>query len=332
MARGGTTELTPAPASAKPRRLESTTPAIDRAFVLGAGLGTRLKRLTETRPKPLIPVVGRPLITYAFDHLISAGVRELVVNTHHRAEVYSAIFPESVYRGVSIAFRHEPVLLETGGGIKNVEALLGDAPFIVYNGDILATLSLGPAIAHHLATGNEVTLLLRSRGGPLHVAFDPDSGRILDIGNRLGRATGNHLFTGIYIVQPAFFRRLKLEIASVIPTFVQMIAENAPFGGFLADDGDWWDLGTREQYLDVHRALRAADPHACWVHPTARIANDARITGATSIGADAEIGSGAEINDSVLWDGARIAIGSVLTRCIVTGGQITAGIHTNSDL
>lgn len=307
------------------------TPRITRAFVLGAGLGTRLKRLTECRPKPLVPLAGRPLISYGLDHLLGVGVQEIVINTHHRAEAYTRTFPKSVYRSVPLVFRHEPVLLETGGGIKNVEDLLNDEPFIVYNGDILATLPLEPAISHHLETRNEVTLILRSHGGPLQVAYSPETGRILDIRHRLGRAVGTHLFTGIYIVDPAFFRRLRLEKASVVPAFIQMIEEGAALGGIVLDEGDWWDLGTREQYLEVHRALRAASPEANWVHPSARVDPTAVLTGATFVGPETEVGPDAKLHDSILWDGTRIAQDSVLQTCIVTDHQSAAGTHTNVD-
>src|SRR5215204_6109616 len=94
------------------------------AFVLGAGLGTRLKSLTLHRPKPLIPVCNRPLITYAFDHLLGVGVQRFIVNTHHRAEAYKAVFADRSYRGAPVELRHEPDILETAGGIKNVEDLL----------------------------------------------------------------------------------------------------------------------------------------------------------------------------------------------------------------
>jgi len=306
-------------------------PRVTQAFVLGAGLGTRLKRLTAGRPKPLVPVLGKPLITYAFDHLLGVGVERIVINTHHRAEAYGAAFPGGVYRHAALTFRHEPVLLETGGGIKNVEDLLGGAPFLVYNGDILATLPLKPAIERHFATGNEVTLILRSHGGPLQVAFDPATGRVLDIGHRLGRAPGTHLFTGIYLVQPTFFQRLRLEKLSVIPAFVEMIAQGAALGAIVIDEGECWDLGTREQYLEVYRALCATQPAACRVHPTARIDPAAALTGATCIGPGARVGAHAQLHDCVLWEGTAIAPESVLTRCIVTDHQTAGGVHADCD-
>src|SRR5215210_4926458 len=115
---------------------------IRNAFVLGAGMGSRLLSLTARKPKPLIPVAGKALITFAFDHLLENGVEKLVVNTHHCHEAYKHAFPEPFYRGVPLHFAHEPDLLETAGGIKNAEALLGPESFVVYNGDILTDLPI----------------------------------------------------------------------------------------------------------------------------------------------------------------------------------------------
>ncbi|HPW22452.1 MAG TPA: sugar phosphate nucleotidyltransferase, partial [Smithellaceae bacterium] len=97
---------------------------IDTAFILGAGLGTRLRPLTENTPKPLLEISGRPIITYAMEHLRAMGVRRFIVNTHHCAEKYSEAFPDNHYKGIPIIFRHEPVLLDTAGGIKNIEDLI----------------------------------------------------------------------------------------------------------------------------------------------------------------------------------------------------------------
>ena len=97
------------------------------------------------RPK-IIPIHQKPLITYAFDHLLHSGFTEFIVNTHHRAEAYSDTFPDGNYRGAPITFRHEPDLLETGGGIANISDLVAGDSFMVYNGDILTDLPLEPAI------------------------------------------------------------------------------------------------------------------------------------------------------------------------------------------
>ncbi len=305
---------------------------ITTAFVLGAGLGTRLKSLTAHRPKPLIPVANRALMTYAFDHLIEAGIERFVVNTHWRAEAYAREFPTGSYREARIDFRHEsPQVLETAGGIKNVEDLLGTEPFIVYNGDIFTDLPLQAAFDAHCASGNEVTMVLRSKDGPLQVSCDPASGLITDINRRLNPdSLAQFLFTGIYLVNPAFLARIPArEKVSVIPIFLDMIRSGAKLGGVVIDAGQWWDLGDREQYLAVHGEIGGAKP---WIASSAMIAERVELEGATAIGLGAHIGAGARLRDCIVWDGATIAADSVLERCIVTAGASVQGRHFDVDL
>lgn len=317
---------------------------MNKAFVLGAGLGERLRPLTDQLPKPLIPVFGKPLITYAFDHLLAAGVRELVVNTHHLPEAYAAKFPQQEYRGVPIHSRHEaPVRLETAGGIANVRDLLGDEPFIVYNGDILSDLPLEPLLREHREKKNLVTLALRSSGPALHIALDQRSGLVTDIRGKLGIGAGDCLFTGIYVVEPAFFDWLTPGKAeSVIPIFLKMIQQGARLGGVVIDAGHWWDLGSRSSYIEAHRQLVALNSHfpnyarvaerkRAAIHPHASVAATARLTGATVLGENCVVEAGAELHDCIVWPGARIDPASRLVRCIVRSGMIAAGEHTDHD-
>jgi len=323
---------------------------IQKAFVLAAGLGTRLRPLTDQLPKPLIPVGRKPLITFAFDHLIAeAGVEEFIVNTHHRAEGFQTAFPDTRYRGRPLHFRHEPVLLDTGGGIRNIADLLGTQPetLLVYNGDILTDLPIGPAIAHHRASGNEVTLVLRSKDGPKTLAWNPASGRMLDIRNRLGTGQPDaYAFACIYLVEPAFLERIPAgEVISVVPIFLEMIRQGADLGGVLIDEGDWRDLGTRGEYLRVHRDLRAQQPPGImfprygapdpgwrdWIDPTAMIAPDAHVLGASVVGAGARVGAGASIEETILWPGAEIASGATLKNCIVRTARIASGEVADQD-
>src|SRR6476469_7587509 len=106
---------------------------VTQACVLGAGLGLRLRPLTEDLPKPLVPIFQKPLITFALDHLLAAGVESFAINTHRIAEHFAAAFPNRSYRGAPVTLLHEPVLLETGGGIKNAEPALRREAFIVYS-------------------------------------------------------------------------------------------------------------------------------------------------------------------------------------------------------
>ena len=98
-------------------------PLITQAFVLGAGLGKRLRPLTDDLPKPLIPIFQKPLITFALDHLCGLGVESFIINTHHLAAQFNRLFPDGSYAGRPLSLVHEPDLLGTGGGIKNVEAI-----------------------------------------------------------------------------------------------------------------------------------------------------------------------------------------------------------------
>jgi mannose-1-phosphate guanylyltransferase/mannose-1-phosphate guanylyltransferase/phosphomannomutase len=307
---------------------------MNKAFVLGAGLGTRLRPLTNQLPKPLIPVFHRPLISYAFDHLLDAGVQEFIVNTHHLPAAYEEAFPDSDYKGHPITFRHEPVLLETAGGIANIADLIGDEPLIVYNGDILTDLPLAPLLAEHSRGDNIVTLVLRSEGPGKHIAFDA-SGRVTDIRNLLGTGkTGTHQFTGIYALRPDFLAHLTPgKIESVIPIFLKLVQAGERIGTVVADEGEWWDLGDRESYLEAHRRmheLRGTFPAYGPIEPraidsNARIDSAASLSGLNVISHDAEVAAGASLQDCILWPSAKVAPNTKLNRCIVRRGQTASG-------
>ena len=318
-------------------RVPGKVRGVKRAFVLGAGLGTRLKSLTEFLPKPLIPVYQRPLISFAFDHLQRAGVEEFVVNTHHRAEAYLAHFPDCRYNGAPITFRHEPELLETGGGIDNVADLLGGEPFVVYNGDILTDLPLQQALAAHRISGKLVTLVLRSDGPARHIALDAATATVSDIRNMLGTGAGGEFqFTGIYLCEPEFLTCLQHgEKHSVIPVFLDLIRDGGKLGGVVVDGGNWWDLGCRETYLEAHLAIADTDfpiydssGTPSWkiaAHATADISESASGNAGSCVGAGARVGDGAELRGTLVWSGGVVAPGARLDHCIVRSGQVASG-------
>ncbi len=233
------------------------TAPIKTAFILGAGLGTRLAPLTDIRPKPLLPVGGRPLITYAMEHLLTLGVERFIVNTHHLAHVYREVFANSEWLGTPIVFCHEPVLLDTAGGLKNIEPLLTeDEEIIVYNGDIVSDLPLAELVAAHRGGGKEVTLALRSNGSPLNVTLN-EQGEICDFRGLLGEYGKKCLFTGIYVVRKSFLDRLTPgRKESVINVFLDMIKQTpGSLGGIIIDAGMWHDAGSPEEYKRLDKML-----------------------------------------------------------------------------
>ena len=320
---------------------------IGTAFVLGAGLGTRLRPLTDDRPKPLVPIVHKPLITFAFDHLHAFGVRRFIVNTHHRPEAYGTLLGEkngrSEYRDCEVVFRHEPELLDTGGGIGNIRDLVADTPFLVHNGDVLADLPLHRLLEAHHASGNIATLGLRSFGGPCQVQCDPARGRVTDIRGSLGgRTEPAFLFTGIYVLSPEIFAHMPSErIFSIVPIFLDLIRRGASAGGVVLDEGLWFDLGTRASYLTAHDLFLRRHHKLSYSHdrpwpvaidPTASLDRSATLEGANAIGAGAEIGAGARLTNCVVWENAKIAPGARLEGCIVRNGRVIEGSHRDADL
>ena len=224
------------------------------AFILGAGLGTRLRPLTEECPKPLLEIGGRPIITYAMDHLLTVGVDRFIVNTHHRPEVYAKKFSERSWRGVPILFRHEPVLLDTAGGLKNIEDLLTDDEAIFcYNGDVITDLPLNRLLEAHGHKRPEVTLALRSSGPLLNVNID-DDGTVCDLRHTLGKpGIQSCLFAGIYAVETSFLQHLgRRKIESVVFPFLRRIAEKrGTIRGIVIDEGAWYDIGSPEEYEKI---------------------------------------------------------------------------------
>ena len=312
---------------------------ITQAFVLGAGLGTRLRPLTEDLPKPLIPIYQKPLITFVLDHLISIGVRSFVINTHHRPEPFRELFAEGNYRESPVELVHEPEILGTGGGIKNVEALLRDEVFISYSGDLLTDIDLEALLDEHFRAGNDVTLALRETHLGKDVALD--GGRVIDITNRYGHA-GRYDFAGICIWTRAVFERIPpAQPVSYISILAEWIGQGGKIGGVVLNERKWFNIGNRREYLSVHRAIAEESWRPAYVAesgwpvriaPTAQIDSNVELSGFYSIGADCRVGAGATVENTILWKGAQMASRSRLRNCIVRSHHHAQGTLSDTDV
>lgn len=291
------------------------------AFILGAGLGNRLRPLTDRLPKPLVPLFHRPLAEWAMEACAKAGIERFAVNTHHLSETWA-----DFGAGSDVTLFHETILLETGGGLKNIAAWIGAENLLVHNGDIFSTLPLEKLIAAHEASGLPATLALRSEGVARHISLDPSSSRVKDIRNFLGNAGGTHVFTGIYCVSPAFLDLIPAgEKISVIPAFLEL-AKSGQLCAIVLDEGVWLDLGDRESYLKAHLELDLGPA----IHPQAMVAG--ALIERSIVGPGAVVEAGAVVRDSVIWPGGKVSNDAVLDRCIVFSGKPAGGSHRDHDL
>ncbi|MBD3625084.1 MAG: nucleotidyltransferase family protein [Rhodobacteraceae bacterium] len=216
----------------------------DTAMLFAAGRGTRMRHLTDDRPKPLVQVAGRPLIDHALDHLVAAGVRRVVVNTHYLGDRIEAHL--ATERRVDIAIsREEGVLLETGGGLRHAAPLLGRAPVWTLNPDAVWR---GPnpllAMSGTVPGGARLLLVPRERAqgheGPGDFFLEPDD----RLRRRGAAASAPYVYTGLQIVDPAPVVAVGQAAFSLNVAWDAMLAQGRLFGAVY--DGAWCDVGQPE--------------------------------------------------------------------------------------
>lgn len=188
------------------------------AFIFAAGLGTRLKPLTDTMPKALVPVGGKPLLYHVIEKLKSAGIKKIVINIHHFGEMIIEYVKENNNFGIEIVFSDErQMLLETGGAIKHAVDLLGDEPFLIHNVDILSNVDIKALINAHTESNSAATLLVSKRNSTRALLFSSDgnltawtnktTGEVKTPYESIDIATLEEFaFSGIHIFSPRLFK------------------------------------------------------------------------------------------------------------------------------
>lgn len=293
-------------------------------MILAAGLGTRMRPLSGLRAKPALPVLNRPLLHFTLEALRRIGVKDVVVNTHHRpASIRRAVGDGDAF-GMRVRYSHEPRILGSIGGVRKLRGFFGDDAFLLLNGDMVFDFELRRLIARHRRAGALATVSLQpfpARGSYRAVVTDA-RGRIRSFGGypRPARGRAWH-FTGVQVIEPRILDRLPPGYAETArDLYGPLIAEGAPLYG-VPLEGPWYDLSSPSLYLVsqmelLEKGFAGAREGLC-IDPSARIGEGVVIRRSV-IGARCVVAPGAVVRDSVLWQGVRVGAGARVERAIVT--------------
>ena len=319
-----------------------------KAVILAGGEGTRLRPLTLSTPKPVAPVVDRPFLRHQLDLLSRAGIREVVFSVAYRPERVEAVFGDGRSLGMHIRYAVEDSPLGTGGAVRNALDLL-DERTVVLNGDVLTDVDLATIVRRHEQEAASATILLTPVPDPAAYGLvETDAaGRVLRFLEkpRPEQITTNQVNAGIYVLESATL--------ALMPPGVNVSIERFFFPALLERGhkvlgplhrGYWIDIGTPEKYLQVHRDILNrrfpvplhGEPRADgFVHPQARVADEALLDGHFYVGpgcdvaagarigpdavlvADVRVEPGAYVRDSVLWRGVRVGPDSHVEGCLI---------------
>ena len=239
-------------------------------MVLAAGQGTRLRPATESKPKALVPVAGRPMIEYPLLLLRHYGIREVVINLHHFGEQIENRLGDGKAFGLEISYSREPELLDTGGGLLKARSFLEDGTFVVINSDVVIDLRLPDLIEQHRSRKAIGTLVLRQdpeadRYGPIETSKDLRIQRFLDHKSPLCASAGpltKFMFTGVQVLEPRIFDFMEAERSAKFgitrATYPRVLAGGENLCGF-AFNGYWQDLGTAERINEAEEKLRRGE-------------------------------------------------------------------------
>jgi NDP-sugar pyrophosphorylase family protein len=289
---------------------------IQHALILTAGLGTRLRPLTDVRAKPAIPVAGEPMIRRIIRWLASRGVTDLVLNLHHLPATITTVVGDACDLGARVRYSWEqPAVLGSGGGPRLALPLIGADPFFIVNGDTLTDVDLAALAEAHAASGALVTLALVPNR-----AFDRYGGVVLDERNRVTgfvppgpSAEGSYHYIGVQLAHASAFSAIRPGDAArtIGGIYDRLMIDRPGTVRGLVLDAAFWDVGTVGDYWRTTRAFDMRDRSA--------------ITGTVRIDPTAQM------TDSILWDHVDVGARAVVERCILTDGVRIAEDATYRD-
>jgi mannose-1-phosphate guanylyltransferase len=299
-----------------------------RAIVLVGGFGTRLRPLTWSTPKQMLPVVDRPMIERVVTHLGSHGVTDAILSLGYRPDAFIGAYPDDLCAGVRLHYAVEPEPLDTAGAVRfAAEAASIDGRFLVVNGDVLTDLDVTDLWARHEASGAEGTVALTevdepSRYGVVPLETEPH-GRVTEFVEKPppGEAPSNWINAGTYVLEASVIERIPAARPSSIErrTFPEMVEDGTLWA--LQSSAYWIDTGTAASYLraqlDLVDGTRSSEPAVAadaHLDPSASVSHSVVMCGA-------RVGAGATVSGSVLLPGAVVGKGSVVLDSVVGPGS-----------
>ena len=316
-----------------------------KAILLVGGLGTRLRPLTLSQPKALLPVLNRPFLAYQLDLLKQGGVRDVLLAAGRNARAWERSLKSLSRPGLRLHFAYEPQPLGTGGAIRYAfdhlrsRGVLDDQPVLVFNGDVFFDLDIRAALRFHDGRRSDATIALTRVKDPSRfgVVLTSRQGRVRKFIEKPKRPVGsNWVNAGAYLLEPAWIERIPAgrPVSIERDTFPAALRDGDRLFG-LPMTGYWNDIGTHATYLDAHRDLltgRHRWTPAAYLRKRARFSGgrgrvilgdgcrvdkSARFEGFACAGRGVRVGAGSFLRDCVILDGARIGAGVRMERSIV---------------
>ena len=304
-----------------------------KAVVMAGGEGTRLRPLTSSRPKPLVPILNKPCMQHTIELLKRYGITDIVVTLYYLADEIEGYFGDGSELGVNLIYTVEDTPLGTAGSVKKAEEYLKDDTFIIVSGDALTDLDVEKALAFHKEKQSVATLVLQHVDNPLEfgVVITDDNGRIRRFLEKpsWGEVFSDTVNTGMYILEPSIFEYMQHDknYDWSQDIFPQILAEEKPMFGYVL--GEYWtDVGSLQQYRQAQYEMLGGmtklpiegqrEGGDIWIGTGTEIDPNARIIGPVCIGKNCRIKAGAHIGpDTVIGDNCLIEEGATLQRAIV---------------
>jgi mannose-1-phosphate guanylyltransferase len=300
-----------------------------KAMILAAGLGTRLLPYTLKRPKPLFPILNRPLLNLTISRIKLAGAQEVIVNAHHlRSQIKKALQTEA-----DIILQEEEKVLGTGGGLRMALPRFGNDPVLVVNGDIYHSIDYSSVCHFHRTSGADATLVLHDYPRFNDVRVD-NMLRITSFGSS-AESTRNMertlAFTGIHVINPDILHTIPRDTTyCIIDCYRKLLQKGGSIMAYMAKNHFWTDMGTPTDYLKLHGDLlrhkvpvydelvEAAADAPFVGKQNAFIGKDVKLLDWVCIGKGARIGEGSTLQGVIVWEGAVVPAGSIIKEVIIT--------------